>query len=336
MTKLFIFLVAFFCLTNCVWAVDTPKLSQTDRVRLSEAFRVGEKLSNKIWDNWNQIPFGVLLVTPENEFLIRHPKPSKDFGLINTDALLKSDVFWRQRMFNPGFLATFPAVGGVSTIVVGQAENTTRKTSTPWVITLLHEHFHQLQDSQPGIYQEIDRLDLSGGDQTGMWMLNYPFPYADETVGKNFESLCLQLADLIETENKSDFQNKLSKYLAARKQFEQSLKPADYKYFSFQLWKEGVARYTEYKIAAVAANVYKPTREFERLKDYQTYRQTADEIRGRIITELKTLELKKFERVAFYPFGAGEALLLDKANPNWKKRYLSEKFFIEKYFEKRK
>jgi hypothetical protein len=35
-----------------------------------------------------------------------------------------------------------------------------------------------MQDNQPGIYQAMFELDLHGGDQTGMWMLNYDFPYA--------------------------------------------------------------------------------------------------------------------------------------------------------------
>jgi len=65
----------------------------------------------------------------------------------------------------------------ISTIVVGQAENTSAKTSSSWVITVLHEHFHQLQDSQPNFYSDVNALNLARGDQTGMWMLNYAFPY---------------------------------------------------------------------------------------------------------------------------------------------------------------
>ena len=63
------------------------------------------------------------------------------------------------------------------------------KTSTPWVVTMLHEHFHQLQDSQPNVFQDVMALDLAGGDQTGMWMLNYPFPYKDEKINVEFEQL---------------------------------------------------------------------------------------------------------------------------------------------------
>ena len=82
---------------------------------------------------WSSAPFAVLLVTPEYEFLIRHPAPSPDFTNLGHDRELGSDVLYRRRTMAPGLLATFPAIRGsmVSTIVVGQAENTLAKTSTP-------------------------------------------------------------------------------------------------------------------------------------------------------------------------------------------------------------
>ena len=141
---------------------QSPKISATDRTRLAEAFRLADRLGDRIWPGWNKAPFAVLLVTPEHEFLIRHPLPSPDFEKIGFDKELDSDVFFRKRTMSPGFLATFPAIRGsmVSTIVVGQAENTWVKTSTPWVVTLLHEHFHQLQDSQPNFYATSTRSIL--------------------------------------------------------------------------------------------------------------------------------------------------------------------------------
>ena len=73
----------------------------------------------------------MLLVNEEHEFLMRHPKRSSDFVLISYDSLLRNAVYFRKRVFQPDLLVTFPAVGGVSTIVVGQAENTPAKTATP-------------------------------------------------------------------------------------------------------------------------------------------------------------------------------------------------------------
>jgi Na+-transporting NADH:ubiquinone oxidoreductase subunit NqrC len=44
------------------------------------------------------------------------------------------------------------------------------------------------------------------------------------------------------------------------------------------------------------------------------------------------LELGKSRRVTFYSIGGGEGLLLDRSNPKWQRRYLSEKFYIDNYF----
>ncbi len=313
-------------------AQQKPGVPEVDRIRLTEAFRLGETLGNRVWQDWNKAPFAVLLVTPEDEFLIRHPKPSKDFTLVGYDSLLKSNVYVRKRTQQTNFLATFPAVGGVSTIVVGQAENTQAKTSTPWVVTLLHEHFHQLQDSQPNSYAEIEALNLSHGDQTGMWMLNYAFPYDSLEVKQRFTTLSGALAEALQATSKTEFSTKFAAYLAARQQLQKILSPDDYKYFSFQLWKEGIARYTEYRIARLAATKYKPGREFRSLKDFTSFENVAQAMMSRITKELTTLQLEDYQRVAFYPIGAGEGLLLDRVNPTWYRHYFAEKFYLEKYF----
>ncbi|HEX6717811.1 MAG TPA: hypothetical protein VF088_11910 [Pyrinomonadaceae bacterium] len=310
---------------------EKPSLREVDRVRIAEAFRLSEKLGDELWAGWSKAPFAVLLVTPQKEFLIRHPRPSQDFTSLGYDARLKSDVYYRDRKFQTSLLATFPAVGGVSTIVIGQAENTASKTSTPWVVTLLHEHFHQLQDSQPDFYKETEALNLSHGDQTGMWMLNYPFPYASPDVSQQFSVLARLLVEAIGT----PAQSKLAAYLEARHALQKMLSADDYKYMSFQLWKEGIARYTEYRVAQWAAAKYQPSREFRQLKDFTTFASTADQIHERIVRELATLKLENYKRVAFYPLGAGEGLLLDRANPNWRRRYFAEKFDNENYFSRK-
>lgn len=316
-----------------VLAQNKPAVPDADRIRLAEAFRIGETLGNRVWPDWDKAPFAVLLVTAENEFLIRHPRPSADFTLVGYDALLKSNVYFRKRTQRLDLLATFPAVGGVSTIVIGQAENTTRKTSTPWVATVLHEHFHQLQTSEPTYYAEVEALNLSRGDQTGMWMLNFAFPYKDAQVKEQFFQLSKLLAAALQARKKSDISANLANYLQARKAFQSLLSPDDYKYFSFQVWQEGIARYTEFRIADLAAKKYRPSREFRALKDYTPFKEVAAAILNKQILEnLPALQLEKSERLVFYSFGAAEGLLLDRANSKWQSRYLTEKFYIEKYF----
>jgi hypothetical protein len=328
----FLLVVLLLLAAPGVSAQDRPNIPAVDRIRLAEAFRVGEVVGNRVWENWDKAPFAVLLVTPENEFLIRHPRPSKDFTLVAYDSLLKSNVYFRKRTQRTDFLATFPAVGGVSTIVIGQAENTSVKTSTPWVVTMLHEHFHQLQNSQPTYYADVNALELARGDQTGMWMLNFAFPYKDAQVKEQFSALSKLLAEVLRAKKKSEFSAKLRAYIQAREAFRRMLGPDDYRYFSFQVWQEGMARYTEYRIAESAAKRYRPSREFRALKDYTPFGEVAASILNeRILSSLPTLQLDKSERLVFYPFGAAEGLLLDRANPKWQSRYFAEKFYVERY-----
>ena len=309
-----------------------PVLPETDRIRLAEAFQIADKVGDRVWKDWSKAPFAVLLVTPEHEFLIRHPNPSSDFTLIGNDVTLKSDIYFRKRTFDPKLLATFPAVGGVSTIVIGQAENTASKTSTRWVITVLHEHFHQLQDSQPNSYSDALALGLAHGDETGMWMLNYPFSYDSDEVGQKAALMGRLLLSAMESKSKTDFSRNLDAYLKARAELRQLLSADDYKYLSFQLWKEGLARYTEYRIAQLAATTYKPSKEFQALKDFTPFEQVAEQIRNQMIKSLSAVNLKESRRVTFYAWGAAEGLLLDRSNPNWQSQYFVDKFSLDKYF----
>jgi hypothetical protein len=225
-------------------------------------------------------------------------------------------------------------VGGVSTIVIGQAENTDSKTSTPWVITLMHEHFHQLQDAQPNFFKDTEALNLSRGDQSGMWMINFPFPYESPPISSQVAILVRLLVETMETKPQGHFNAKLSAYLTAREALKQLLSADDYKYFSFQLWKEGIARYTEYRVAHWAAARYQPTREFRKLQDFTSFNVARDQVRAGIVRELSTLKLEDYKRVAFYPIGGAEGLLLDRSNPQWRRRYFAEKFNNWNYFRR--
>ena len=336
MRKILVVLSILFCALIGAFAQDQPRLTTTDRTRLAEAFRLGDQVGDRVWRGWSKAPFAVLLITPETEFLIRHPNPSPDFTKIGYDALLKSDVFYRKRQFDPRLLATFPAVGGISTIVIGQAENTSVKTSTPWIITLLHEHFHQWQDSQPNFYPEVNALNLSHGDQSGMWMLNYAFPYDRKDVQDHFVLMSKLLAEALQQYSikgaKTKRNEKLREYLEARQKFQSMLAADDYKYISFQFWKEGIARYTEYHVAQLAAAKFKPSKEFRALADYKSLADVARETRERIFRQLATQKLAESKREVVYSYGAAEGLLLDKINPGWRRKYLVQKFDLGEFY----
>ena len=325
-------LIISFFLTLNLSAQGAPKIPEIDRIRLAEAFRLRDNLGNRVWKDWDKTPFAVILVTADNEFLIRHPNPSPDFVSTGYDSLLKSNVYFRKRQYPTNFLATFPAVNGLSTIVVGQAENTYKKTSSPWVITVLHEHFHQLQESQPNIYKDIEALDLARGDTTGMWMLNFPFPYETPAVKEHFAKMTKLISEAVQIKDKKEFSAKTAAYLQARDELQKMLAPDAYRYLSLQLWKEGIARYTEHRIAKLAAAGYKPSKEFSALKDFTPFETVERETTSATLRELTGYKIEREKRELFYSFGAGEGLLLDRLNPGWQSRYFTDKFYLEKYF----
>jgi len=321
------------CALQTAAGQDQPALPEIDRTRLAEAFRLADKIGDQVWPGWSKAPFAVLLVTADTEFLLRHPQPSADFTKLGYDPLLMTDVYARKRSFPTSFLATFPAVPGnmTSTIVVGQAEHTWVKTSTPWVVTLLHEHFHQLQDSQPNFYPDVNALNLSRGDQTGMWMLNYAFPYDRQEVQQQFASMSQALDAAIKAPN-SERKQRVGDYLDSQQKFRSLVSADDYRYLAFQFWKEGIARYTEYQVALLAAQKFKPSKEFQALKDYQSYAEVAESTRAGIFRQLSSQKLGEKKREVVYSFGAAEGLLLDQIRPGWRGQYFVEKFALDKLF----
>jgi hypothetical protein len=303
-----------------------PKLPPEDAVRLREFYRLVPQISGRVWANWDKLPAPLLLVTSDTEFLSHYSDPPGDFKRAG------DELYARPRQFPSNLLATFPAFGPVSVIVVGEPKQTDSKSSTAWLFVLMHEHFHQLQDSQPGFFDAVNGLGLAHGDKTGMWMLNYPFPYEKPELGRSFARLRDLLVSALHEPDKKKFLVLARQYAAERKKFLGQLEPDDRKYLSFQLWKEGIARYVQIKSAEAAAG-YQPSAEFAALPDYESFAGYAAGTRAQTLSELRGADLARDHREVVYSFGAGEGLLLDRFHPQWKSGYFQRLFTLDPYFE---
>jgi hypothetical protein len=299
-------------------------LQPADRVRLAEGRQLAEGVCERIWPGWGHTQFQVLLVGDSAEFLIAPARHPHDFAPLGHDRVLGAEVWTRPRQFPPNLLATFPAVGGVPTVVIGSAERT-GKSSTTWVLTLMHEHFHQWQTSRPDYNAGVARLGLTRGDTTGQWMLNYPFPYDSLSVQRAMRRLATALARALDVgpEARGAAIQEISEDRTALRAL---LAADDYRYFEFQLWQEGGARYTEYAVARAAAEAREPSADFRRLPDYIPYREAADTALRDLRRQLEQLDLSQKRRVAFYPIGAAWALLLDETRGDWKRAYIEHPF----------
>ena len=327
MKKIIMLFIAVFTVFYSTYGQVTPKMRYEDKIRIREAMTISEQIGNKIWKGIKEVPFVVLLISDSTEFLINHPYPSNDFKLSENDTILNTKIVYRAQKYPDWYLATFPAVNGVNCIVVGTPEKT-NKNSTDWTITLLHEHFHQYQFSHPDYYKSVDELELSGGDQTGMWQLNYPFPYANEKIIEQYKSFTTALFNVVSNIDKKRFNSYFKKYVKQRTKFKSLLNPADYRYLSFQIWQEGIARHTEYKFLK-ELDSYEPSNEMQQLKDFISFKEFKEKFYTSEINALRSSKLETDKRVCFYAIGFAEGILLDKQNEHWQDNYLLNKFYIE-------
>lgn len=306
---------------------EVPQLRYEDKIRIREAMNIAKLYGDQIWNGYSEVPFAVILVTDTLEFLINHPNPSDDFTITGKDDILGSEVGFRNRVFDKEIFASFPAVNGISCIVAGTPENT-GKNSADWIITFLHEHFHKFQSSQPGYYDQANSLELSRGDNTGMWMISYPFPYDGTDVNRNYDIMKNALSAALGAFGTPEFELLFRNYSSAREIFLNALNNDDRKYYMFQIWQEGIARYTEYKFLE-AISGYESTPEYSGLAGNVSF----SEFKGAFFnTHKKFLEdfsLKENKRGCFYEIGFAEGILLDAADPGWRSRYFEPMFSIE-------
>jgi len=323
-------LISLLVLAIAAFAQVAPsKLAPPDAVRIEEFYRLAPTIEDKLWSGWSKVPTPLILVTADTEFLTRYPTPPKEFKHVD------EDLFARPRQYPINLQATFPAFGPPAVIVVGQPSNTESKTSTPWLFMLMHEHFHQLQWAQPGYTDAINALGLSKGDTTGMWMLNYPFPYDNPGIARAFANLRDLLLRVVNEPDGPRFRSLANEYINARAKFFAKLSPDDHKYLAFQLWQEGIARYTEVESAEAAAD-YRPTPQFAALADYESFRSFAKRKRSVTLDDLSRANLPSQKRTVVYSFGATEGFLLDRIHPNWREDYFhhmpsTDSLFTGKY-----
>jgi hypothetical protein len=307
-------------------------IGNTEALLIREAKTISDKLGDRIWPGIGKAPFTLVLVTDTIEYLIYHPNPSGDFQLVGKDAILQTDVYQRKRTFQKGLLATFPAVNGINCIVVGTLANTGRSL-TNWMITLLHEHFHQFVNSQPGYWEGVNGLNLSGGDQTGMWMLNYPFSYDSLHVIKQYELFSNALYNTIKKARQPAFKLQYERFSKERRAFKKMLQPDHYKYFSFQVWQEGLATYTEYHFLQLLKS-YRLSADVSKMAGFTPLKKYTPEFYQTQLNSLAQFELADEKRICFYAVGFAEGLLLDRVNPGWRKLYFKNKFSTDSYFVK--
>jgi len=273
---------------------------------LAEARAFAAAAGDRLWPGYGTAPFGILLIEGDRETLFCQAPPS-GFTSAGTDTATGCEMAHRPPSGLPdNLLAAMPLFGLPSTIVVGTPQSTHRAPEV-WVRTLLHEHFHQWQMSLPGYFTRVAELDLSDGDQTGMWMLNFAAPYAEVSVIEAHAHAAAAMVRAIEARGGPGFVAALGDYLLARKAFERTMDVRSWRYLEFQFWQEGVARWTEIELGRHFPNT--------------AVRKSADTLEQETLEALRRRDIASTGRLFAYAYGAGEAMLLEACDAGWKRDY---------------
>lgn len=216
----------------------------------------------------------------------------------------------------PVDLAATTDLGKVSVIQMGLPD-ALEATRADWIVTFLHEAFHQYQSTLPGYFSAVDvvraRLDKTGEQ----WILEYPFPYADPKVKAEFAAMTLSAGQFLSAENDVQANAAISNYVQARNRARDAMSPDDWLYYEFQVGQEGVARWTELRFAAAAGNAR---------RDIATI---GKERTGGLAVSLSAIDrqgLNMWRRSSFYVLGAIEASMLERVRPQWQLEYATNPF----------
>ncbi|HUR11576.1 MAG TPA: hypothetical protein VM012_09425 [Flavitalea sp.] len=306
-----------------------PGLKVAHKQMIAEAISISNTSGNAVWPGFADVPFTLLLLTDSAEYLFFHNHPGGAFIDVGFDSVLNTTIYSRPSQLSKSLLATYPAVNGISTIIVGTPENT-GKSPAAWIITLLHEHFHQYQQSMPSYYQRVQDLDLSKGDETGMWMLNYSFPYDSAIVNRSYHEFSAKLSLTVRQPLNRRFHIQYRKFKTSHVALRKILRPDDYRYFQFQVWQEGIARYTEY---AILEHLLRNDTPIRKSPFYASYKNLLPSIENTELENLMELSLPDVKRIHFYSAGFALGMLLDRVHPQWKKEYFSQPFSLDSFLK---
>ncbi|HXH41748.1 MAG TPA: hypothetical protein VNN08_24200 [Thermoanaerobaculia bacterium] len=296
-------------------------------VRLAESFRMAEVLGPRVWPGFTAADSPVILIDGKSEYLLNSRERPE--GFTATDQTFRGRiVYFRPSVFPPSLQASFPAIGRPA-VVIGTPEGTSTEPPV-WTIVVLHELFHVYTFTH-GEIEKVASLAIGPSDD-GRWQLTYPFPYTDARVRRAMHVAGHALygcigsgADLpyeadVADEAVRTFGDLVDASFPGTK---------DRSYMKFVITKEGVARYFEYRIADLAARDYKPTAAYVELEGANAFTRAWDSYYKAMPFQIKHLGNVSQSRNEFYNLGMGIALVLDRIEPEWQKKYFDAGVWLD-------
>lgn len=295
---------------------------------IKEANNIRQTKGDMLWKGWKDISVPIIVVNENYEFLFYDKDLTGDFNFYKLSEILSTNIYYRNRKMNKYAAACRDIIGTEFAVVMGTPSNL-EITNEEWVITLLHESFHYLQNILTIEEQIKLKNELFGIDNP--WNLKYPFPYDNEDVAEIFfdlgELLYNSFIDGLDKEDSLELASKLNEL----KSVLDKIDPKHFKYMMHETEREGLAFYTEFQLQNIIKKSYRVLPEFSELSGSKGFASIIQEekLLSRYINPLKFCGNGVKGRMIFYFIGEGIALYMDKLYPDWKISYSHGKLFEE-------
>ena len=327
--NLVLLLLASSLLTRTAGSTQAGLTAQ-DAAAIDELYHLWSVEADSIWTGASDTTVPVLYIKTNNEYAIGFPEKIRGFVSVSTAGEWHRSVQARRRILATGLSASFP-VEGVAAVVIGSPE-LLKKSPEDWVLVAAHETFHVFQAAH-GSYAKTSTLNLSSsGDPS--WQLTFPFPYTNADVMRLIHLQGYTLWLTATSKDEGEAQYNLGTALEAAQVYRTFLnrlaQPKDYLYSEVQEWSEGVAAYTQYRLAEAAVqNNYVPTAVFRTLPGFHGYTASWKQTYQNWPYLVKHAGRAARDRNAFYHLGMGKALALDKVYPSWKTQYFATGLWLD-------
>ena len=306
-------------------------LPERDALVIAEALHLWQSAGERCWSGWTRIAMPIIYVKADHEYAIGFPMELKDATALGRDPVLGRAVQVRPRTQSPTSAASFD-VEGIHAVVIGTPESL-QWTPTHWVIKAVHEMFHVLEGHRGSASKTAD-LEIGPKNDAASWQLTFPFPYEDLNVMRLVHLRGYLLYVACTSTEVGDVRYAAGTALEAARVLQATLteKTGDdraYRYAKFQELSEGIAYYTEYRMAELAADeAYKPLGAFRSLPGVIPYDEYWADYKNQLFM-VKHAGRAVRNRLMFYHLGLGTGLVLDRLLPDWKDRFFAPTMWLD-------
>ena len=298
---------------------DQAILSSADKLGLTEVFRLKNEWGDRVWPGFAGADIPLILFNDSHDFLVGAASPAPPWETVEKDDFEGKPYYWCAHDKDLQYFAVPYGrhwAGSIATIAFMNSGQSPIKISPDfWVVLALHEMFHACQaDLAPERFKEA----------LAVYAFDDRYPYKDEEFAASWNAEGAALFEAIKASDDTAVRRSTQEFLRIREERRRQAGLTD-DLISFEReleWLEGLAKYAEiffYESAAAAGN------------------QETSPLRFRanfFIFQMDFLRLKKSlgrqdGDLRFYLSGMAQARLLDRLNPDWKRKARLAEFNFE-------